>query len=150
MRGFFAVGLLRPKSPDNIGGVLRAAGCYGSTFVAIEDDRALATQGIRHKTNTQRAERHVPIVRGALRAFRPFDCAAVAVDLVTDARPLPTFSHPERAYYLFGPENGTLGDDVLSWCEHRVMVPTRFCMNLAACVNVVLYDRMVKRGAIAA
>jgi tRNA(Leu) C34 or U34 (ribose-2'-O)-methylase TrmL len=27
------------------------------------------------------------------------------------------------------------------------MVPTRLCMNLAATVNVVLYDRLVKRTA---
>lgn len=33
---------------------------------------------------------------------------------------------------------------VLDRCTHRVMVPTAFCMNLAATVNVVLYDRLAK------
>lgn len=145
VRGFFSIGLLRPKVPDNIAGVLRAAGCYGAHFIAIEEDRSVTTQGVRHRANTQKIERHVPILRGSLKELRPFDCAAVAVDLVEDARPLPRFCHPDRAFYIFGPENGTLGPDVLSWCEHRIMIPTRFCMNLAACANVVLYDRMAKR-----
>ncbi len=47
---------------------------------------------------------------------------------------------------MFGPEDGTLGDDVLSWCRDVIYVPTRYCMNLAATVNVVLYDRMQKRA----
>jgi tRNA(Leu) C34 or U34 (ribose-2'-O)-methylase TrmL len=144
MRGFFAVGLVRPKSPDNIGGVLRAAGCYGAAFVGIEGDRSLSTKGIRFKTNTQKAERHMPTLRAPLRELRPFNCAAVAVDIVAGATPLPGFLHPERALYIFGPEDGTLGQEVLSWCEHRVVIPTRSCMNLAACVNVILYDRMAK------
>jgi tRNA(Leu) C34 or U34 (ribose-2'-O)-methylase TrmL len=146
MRGFFAIALLRPKSPENIGGVLRAAGCYGAHFVAIEGDRTMSTKGIRHKTNTQKAELHMPVMRGDLRVLRPFDCAAIAIDLVDDALPLPSFEHPMRAFYIFGPEDGTLGPSVLSWCEHRVVVPTRYCMNLAACVNVVLYDRLAKQG----
>ncbi len=31
--------------------------------------------------------------------------------------------------------------------HHVVYVPTRHCMNLAATVNVVLYDRLSKGGA---
>jgi tRNA(Leu) C34 or U34 (ribose-2'-O)-methylase TrmL len=58
--------------------------------------------------------------------------------------PLPGYKHPERALYIFGPEDGTLGHDVLDWCRDVVYVPTNGCMNLAATVNVVLYDRMTK------
>jgi tRNA(Leu) C34 or U34 (ribose-2'-O)-methylase TrmL len=76
----------------------------------------------------------------------PHDCVPVAVDLVDNARRLPAYTHPERAFYVFGPEDGTLGKRVLERCRDRVMVPTKGCMNLAACVNVVLYDRMCKRA----
>ena len=31
-----AIGLVKPKTPANIGGVLRAAGCYGGDIVVIE------------------------------------------------------------------------------------------------------------------
>lgn len=69
-----------------------------------------------------------------------------AVDLLEDAAPLPEYRHPERAFYVFGPENGTLDETVTAWCRDRVYVPTRRCLNLAAAVNIVLYDRFVKRG----
>ena len=68
----------------------------------------------------------------------------MAVDLVEDAESLPSFQHPNSAFYVFGPEDGTLGERHLSWCPRRLMIPTRGCMNLAATVNVVLYDRMAK------
>jgi len=66
------------------------------------------------------------------------------VDLVEEAIPLTTYVHPERAFYVFGAENATLGEQVISWCRDVIYVPTNGCLNLAACVNVVLYDRMVK------
>ncbi|GAF89366.1 unnamed protein product, partial [marine sediment metagenome] len=31
------------------------------------------------------------------------------------------------------------------WCKHTIYIPTAYCMNLSATVNVVLYDRMNKR-----
>lgn len=33
-RGFFGVGLWRCKSPINLGSAVRAAGCFGASFVA--------------------------------------------------------------------------------------------------------------------
>lgn len=140
-RGFASIGLVRPKDIANVGAVLRAAYCYDVAMVAIQGDRTR----IRSHVDTPKAWRHIPVIRGDdLHALVPFDAVPVAVDLVDDAVSLPAFQHPQRAFYVFGPEDGTLGKSVLDWCEHRVMVPTRACMNLAATVNVVLYDRMAK------
>jgi len=144
MRGYSAIGLHRIKNTDNLGGVLRAAHCYGASMVAIAGDR---TQGkrIRCATNTTKAERHIPILRGDdLKQMIPFGAVPVAVDLVEGAMPLHRFEHPESAFYVFGPEDGTLGAATLEWCPLRIMIPTAFCMNLAATVNVVLYDRQAK------
>lgn len=141
-RGYAAIGLHEPKNDLNVGGVLRAAGCYGAAMVAVGGER----NGYRRaSTDTQHASLHLPLLLvDELRSAVPEWAVPVAVDLVPDATPLPSFRHPDRAFYVFGPEDGTLGDDVLGWCEHAVMVPTRYCMNLAATVNVVLYDRMSK------
>lgn len=76
----------------------------------------------------------------------PKGSRAIGVDLVHGAMDLRGYAHPESAFYVFGPEDGTLGADVLGWCDDVIYVPTRFCMNLAATVNVVLYDRLLKRG----
>jgi tRNA(Leu) C34 or U34 (ribose-2'-O)-methylase TrmL len=141
MRGFSAIGLVRPKDVANVGAVLRAAFCYDAALVAIQGDRT----PIRSHVDTPKSWRHLPVLRGDdLRAFVPFDAQPVAVDLVEGAVELPAFQHPQRAFYVFGPEDGTLGKAVLDWCPHRVMVPTRMCMNLAATVNVILYDRLAK------
>ncbi len=142
-RGFAAIGLFRPKSVANIGGALRAAHVYGASMVAIQGDRT----PIRSAQDTTKAYRHIPVIRNDdMFAMIPFDCVPIAVDLVDEAVSLPFFVHPKRAFYIFGPEDGTLGRQHLDRCRHKVMVPTRFCMNLAATVNVVLYDRTAKAG----
>jgi len=140
-RGFSAIGLVRPKHVDNVGHIMRAAYVYDVAMVAIQGDRTPVTSYI----DTPKAYRHLPVVRGDdLRSMIPYDAVPVAVDLVEGAVELPAYQHPVRAFYVFGPEDGTLGGDVLNWCRDRVLVPTRGCMNLAATVNVVLYDRMAK------
>lgn len=144
-RGFAAIGLVRPKSCDNVGGVLRAAFCYDASLIVIAGDRSRTKDGIHHATNTMKSERHIPVMRcDDLRDAVPFGAIPVAVDLVEGACPLHSFQHPISAFYIFGPEDGTLGASVLGWCPQRVMIPTRKCMNLAATVNVVLYDRQAK------
>lgn len=141
-RGFAAIGLHMPKTPRNIGSVLRAAHCYGVAMVAHTGQR------YRHaSTDTMKAYRHLPLLGvDDLSAIVPKDCVPVAIDLLPGAHDLTTYVHPERAFYIFGPEDGTLGEKVTSWCRDKVFVPTAFCMNLAACVNVVLYDRMAKEA----
>ena len=141
MRGFAAVGLLQPKTPANVGSVLRAAQCYEAAMVATTGQRYT-----RAPTDSMKAYRHLPLVQcDDLRTVVPFDCVPVAVELTDGARPLTAYTHPERAFYIFGPEDGSIRKDVLAWCRDVVYVPTAFCMNLAACVNVVLYDRLAKQ-----
>ena len=141
-RGFAAIGLHHPKNSINVGAVLRAAMCYDSAMVAVSGHR----YG-RASTDTTKGYRHIPLIQTEnLKTAIPFDCVPVAVDLIDGARQLNGYTHPERAFYVFGPEDGTLGKETLSWCRDVIYIPTRFCMNLAATVNVVLYDRLVKQG----
>ena len=139
-RGYHGIGLMNPKSEANMGSALRACGNYGAAFMAV--------QGKRFKkcsTDTMKAWRHLPVLEvESLRDAIPFACIPVAVELVPTARSLVGYTHPERAFYVFGPEDSSLGKEVLSWCRDVIYVPTDRCMNLAACVNVVLYDRMAK------
>ena len=109
----------------------------------------VATTGKRYTkapTDVGQQFRHMPLLNvDDLRAVIPHGCVPVAVDLITTARSLTNYTHPEAAFYIFGPEDSTLGKDVTGWCRDVIYVPTLFCMNLAACVNVVLYDRLAKR-----
>src|SRR5262245_40303766 len=85
-------------------------------------------------------------VRHADRFFDQFaDAVPVAVELRSNAENLIEFEHPERALYVFGPEDGSLDRAVLGQCHRFVVIPTRHCTNLAAAVYTVLYDRHAKR-----
>ncbi len=140
MRGFACVGLQNPKNPINVGSVLRICGNF--------DVNLLAISGIRyHKVaaDTMKAYRHFPLLQvNDLHTVIPFDCIPIAVDILPEAKSIFTFTHPERAFYIFGPEDGTLGKNVLNWCKYKIFVPTRECMNLAVSVGIILYDRLSK------
>ncbi len=122
---------------------MRAAGCYDVSLVVLGGPRPERLSKI--PTDTNRAWRRLPhlIVPDVFDAL-PYDCVPVAVDLIRGARSLVTYAHPERAFYVFGPEDGTLDRSVIERCRDVVYAPTNRCMNLAASVNVVLYDRMAK------
>jgi tRNA(Leu) C34 or U34 (ribose-2'-O)-methylase TrmL len=141
-RGFAALGLYNPKNDLNVGGALRAASCYGAALVTV--------QGARYKkasTDTTSAWRHIPVVHtDNLLDSIPVGAIPVAIEFIPSARPLTTYTHPENAFYIFGPEDGSIPKAVLEKCRDVVYVPTELCMNLAATVNVVLYDRLAKRG----
>ena len=119
--GYTCIGLYNPKGPENVGSIMRAAGCFGVNTVFYTG------------TRYERAS-----------AFRT-DTKQVHLQL-----PLTGYQHPERAFYIFGPEDGSLKKNVTSRCRDIVYIPTHGCMNLAATVNVVLYDRMLKAGGVTA
>lgn len=139
-RGFFCVGLFRPKTPANVGSALRACGNFGAASLIVDGDRYHGAP-----TDTMKTSRHMPLMQVSdLHEAVPYDCVPVAVDLLPGATPLHEYKHPERAIYIFGPEDGTLGKNITDWCRDIVSVPTNGCMNLAGTVHVVLYDRMAK------
>jgi tRNA(Leu) C34 or U34 (ribose-2'-O)-methylase TrmL len=142
-RGYACIGLDNPKTPANVGSAMRACGVYGAAQLLFTGNRYKKAQ--KFVTDPQKSYRHIPLIHVAdLHDAAPFDCVPVAVDLIPGAIPLTEYKHPERAFYIFGPEDGTLGQQVISWCKDVVYVPTDGCMNLAATVNVVLYDRLAK------
>jgi len=141
-RGYASIGLVCPKNRFNIGGVMRAAYVYNAAMIAIEKARYK-----KQPEDTPQAWRHIPVLHTIEDIFSviPYDAVPVAVDLLDGATPLPEFTHPDRAFYIFGPEDGTLGKRIVNRCKSKIYIPTRSCMNLAATVNVVLYDRILKR-----
>jgi tRNA(Leu) C34 or U34 (ribose-2'-O)-methylase TrmL len=110
MRGFACIGLCNPKTVANVGSALRAAAVFGAAMVAVS--------GIRYRragTDTPAAYRHLPLLQcDDLHDVIPYDCVPVAVDLIQGAKSLVDYVHPERAFYVFGAEDATLGVRVLS------------------------------------
>ena len=142
-RSSIFIGLSNPKSPTNVGGVMRAAGCFGAAAVFYTGQRY--ERSARFHTDTHDANQEIPLTGvSCLLESAPVDAKIVCVELVEGATSLPAYQHPEKALYIFGPEDGTLTQDIIDRADDVVYVPTTHCMNLAATVNVVLYDRIAK------
>jgi tRNA(Leu) C34 or U34 (ribose-2'-O)-methylase TrmL len=133
--------IINPKSPQNMGSILRAAGCYGASKINYTGERFARARAFN--TDTKNVGLNIPVEQIVTPSPEPH-MAMVAVELVEGATPLPIFEHPQHAYYIFGPEDGSIEQSVLDRCQHVVYVPTQGCMNLAATVNVLLYDRLAK------
>lgn len=145
-----AVALIDPKYPHNVGAALRACSCWGIGQLWWTGDRVAidVPRGERlPREERMKGYRDVEFVQDD-RFLDHFDAGAVtpiAIELRPDAESLVTFDHPEDALYVFGPEDGGLPKPVRLLCHRFVVIPTHHCLNLAAAVNVVLYDRRVKR-----
>jgi tRNA(Leu) C34 or U34 (ribose-2'-O)-methylase TrmL len=142
-KSYVAIGVHNPKTPENMGIVLRAAGCYGADAIFYTGERY--NRARKFFTDTKNIGSKIPVTGvDALLDIQRHNTQVIAVELVEGAVPLMDFDHPEQAYYLFGPEDGSLPQEVLNNCDAVVYIPTIGCMNLAATVNVVLYDRLAK------
>jgi tRNA(Leu) C34 or U34 (ribose-2'-O)-methylase TrmL len=141
-----AVALINPKYSHNVGAALRAASCFGAKQVWWTGSRVR----LDDKKRLPREERMKGFRDVELRQFDQVwdqydkDVVPVAIELRQNSESLQSFVHPEKALYIFGPEDGSLGANHLARCHRFVVIPTRHCVNLAAAVYIVLYDRFQK------
>lgn len=142
------VGLENPKSPSNMGAILRAAGCFKANEILYTGQRY--DRAAKFSTDTKNAQNRISLSHvDNLLTKQAEGLSIVAVELVVGAVSLPEFTHPEDALYLFGPEDGSLSKHLVNAADHVIYIPTIGCLNLAATVNVVLYDRQAKLNTVA-
>lgn len=143
----FSVGLINPKSPDNVGSVMRAAGNYNVDSVIYTGSRYERAASLNPDTPnlSRKVGQNVPLsqVNNLIDSVDK-DTRIICIELVEDAIALPRYSHPEKALYIFGPEDGSIEQEIINQADDVVYIPTTGCMNLSATVNVVLYDRVAK------
>lgn len=142
-----SIGLMNPKSPENVSSVMRAAGNFRADSVFFTGDRypraVLLNPDIPKMS--RKVSQGIPLsgvdclIENAAETMK-----IICVEFAENAVPLPEYQHPLNAFYIFGPEDGTISQDVIDRADAVVYVPTNGCMNLAATVNVVLYDRVAK------
>jgi len=150
LSGIVGVGLVNPKFPHNVGAVVRAASCFGADLVYFTGHRVSLTPTDDYRLpREERMQGYKEVeLRNVARLFDHFerDVVPVAIELRENVEMLPDFDHPPNALYIFGPEDGGLTRVDLGQCQRFVKIPTRHCLNLAAAVNLVLYDRICKMG----
>lgn len=145
MRGFSVVSLWNPKYDGNIGGAIRAASLFKANLVVIGEQKHLKKQGRIERTDPRSSHKHMPIIWTAnpLDSL-PHNAKAVAIEIAQGSISLCDFEHPESAFYLFGSEDTGIPKDIQAVCDYVVTIPVG-SLNLAASVNIVLYDRLCKR-----
>jgi tRNA(Leu) C34 or U34 (ribose-2'-O)-methylase TrmL len=137
------IGLLNPKSPD----VLRAAGNYRVNSVFYTGTRYPRAARLNPCTvdMSRKVSKDIAITGVEhLIDDTPDDLDIICIEFAENAIALPAYRHPHNALYIFGPEDGTISQNIIDRADAVVYVPTVGCMNLAATVNVVLYDRLAK------
>jgi tRNA(Leu) C34 or U34 (ribose-2'-O)-methylase TrmL len=144
-----AIALVDPKYPHNVGMVVRLASCYGLRQVWFTGDRvSLDPAKGERLPREERMKGYKEVETIHFEHFFdqfPADAVPVAVEVRPDSEPLHTFEHPEKALYVFGPEDGSVSKPLLAHCHRFVVIPTRHCLNLATAVATVLWDREYKR-----
>lgn len=127
-----------------MGSILRAAGCYQAQSIRYTGERYARAKAFQTDTKNVHLNIKVSHVEQIINTEADANLAKIAVELVEGATPLPNFKHPKDALYIFGPEDGSIEQEIVDQCDHVVYIPTVGCMNLAATVNVLLYDRLAK------
>jgi len=142
-----SIGLINPKNPENVGSVMRAAGNFRADSVFYTGNRYPRAVKLNKGTmnSARRVSRSIPLsgVECLVDSISG-EMKIVCIELAEGAIALPDYQHPEKAIYIFGPEDGTIEQAIIDRADDVVYVPTIACMNLAATVNVVLYDRLAK------
>ena len=142
-RGYFGIGSILPKTEANIGTLMRSAACFGAAYVFTVRRRYK-----KQASDTTKAWKRVPLFHYAdIDQFFeavPYDCVPVAVEIAPGSLKLPIVSHPERAVYLLGPEDGGIPVAVLKRCPLIIEIPTSACLNVAVAGSIVMYDRIAK------
>lgn len=148
MRGYFAIGVEGISKPMNVGNLVRSAHAFGASFVFTV---AAHPKAGRAPSDTSKTHSQVPFYRWNTvdEMVLPADCMLVGVELLDDAVDLPSFRHPTKAAYIFGPERGALSPEILARCSQTIKIPTAFCINVATAGSIVMYDRIASLGTFA-
>lgn len=145
MRGFFAIGAEGISKQMNLGNMMRSAHAFGASFIFTVDAHYKIKTAY---SDTSRAPQQLPLYNwdGIEDMQLPHGCQLVGVELTDDAIELPSFRHPIQAAYIFGPERGSLSDDMQKKCAFIVKIPTKFCINVATAGAIIMYDRVISLG----
>ncbi len=141
------IGLIDPKSPENVESVMRLAGNFRVDSVYYSGKRYPKAAKLKPCTvdMSRKVSLNIPLTQVAdLIDDTPDDLKIVCVEFAENAILLPEYQHPKNTLYIFGPEDSTISQHIIDRADDVVYIPTVSCMNLSATVSVVLYDRLAK------
>ena len=143
--GYFGIGILHPKTSQNVGTLWRSAFQLGASL--------LYTIGGRYKTSatdTLNVPARIPLIElNDWTSFAEWAApkAAVWVAIEQGGTPLSEFRHPRNAIYILGSEDHGIPKSVLRGCREVVSLESEQygSYNVAVAGSLVMYDRMMKQ-----
>lgn len=139
-RGYFEIGVYNLKTPVNLGTLWRSAFQLGASGIFV-----IGKRYHRQGSDTVKAYRHVPLRQFAnfdeFKVARPYDCPLIGIEM--GGEPLSSFSHPQRAIYLLGAEDGGLPNKIIQECQHLVSLEAinTLSYNVAVAGSLIMYNR---------
>lgn len=145
MRGFWGIGIYRPKIESNMGTLWRSAYNFGASFIFT-----IGRRYQKQNSDTIKAWRHLPLYHFEnfedFNGHRPHDCPLVIVEQCSRSKPIATFKHPERAIYLLGAEDGGVPEEIWKRQIHIIQIDTPMCLNVAVAGSIVMFHRQIGRA----
>lgn len=143
MRGYFGIGVMNMKIGINYGTLFRSAYAFDADFIFL-----IGKRFEKQPSDTTRSEKHLPLYEyktfDEFYSNIPYDCQLVSVEICNKSKPIRVFSHPERAIYLLGQEDGSLPNAVIDKSWGVIEIPAKHCLNVAVAGSIVMFDRINK------
>ncbi|MCK5361256.1 MAG: TrmH family RNA methyltransferase, partial [Gammaproteobacteria bacterium] len=110
-----SIGLVNPKSPENVGSVMRAAGNYrvDSVFYTGKRYPRALMRNPDFPDMHRKVSQNIPLYEVEDLIDAVSDLKIVCVEFAENAIPLPGYQHPLNAFYIFGPEDGSISQQLI-------------------------------------
>ena len=142
-QGYFGIGIMNGKTPENLGVLWRTAQNLGANFIftigkryakqACDTHNAVGAIPYFHYKTFEDFQTHLP--KGAM---------LVGIELTEDAISLEEFKHPRNCVYLLGAEDHGLPNVAIEKSQHIIKFNTPKSLNVAVAGSIIMYDRSVK------
>ncbi|WP_124978965.1 RNA methyltransferase [Nonlabens xiamenensis] len=145
--GYFGIGILNGKTPENLGVLWRTAQNLGAHFIFTIGHRYA-----KQACDTHDAVKAIPYFH--YRTFTEFyqhipkGAMLVGVELVEEAQFLHDFAHPRNCIYLLGAEDHGLSKEAIEKSHLLIKFDTPKSLNVAVAGSIVMYDRSVKGASV--
>lgn len=144
MRGYFGIGVYKPKTVENIGTLWRTAYQMGASFIFTIEKRYT-----KQCSDTYKAYRHIPLFQFKdFKSFvdsRLYNCRVICIEFNDKSVPLKDFKHPEACVYLLGAEDGGLPKEITDKYDTIELPSVRTpSYNVAISGALVMFDRLNK------
>ena len=142
--GYFGIGIQNIKYSVNYGTLFRTAYSFNADFIFT-----IGRKCKQQSSDTINSCKHIPTFRyltfDDFYKNLPFSCILVGVEILDNAQKLQDFTHPKRACYLLGAEDGGLTKEAIECCHVVVVLLGETCLNVATAGSIVMYDRLLKK-----